>query len=91
MNSVVESYQEDEMFQEKPIIISTKYSHIYLFFTTVSKEVQCGLLWQSNSEGVGSICGWSTKLPHARMAQPKIKNKKMGNALGKPMDPAKDI
>ena len=74
MNSVVASYQEDEMFQEKPIIISTKYSHIYQFCTTVSKEVQCGLQWQSNSEGVGSTCGWSTP-PHAHMAQPKIKLK----------------
>lgn len=90
MNSVVASYQEDEMFQEKPIIISTTYSHIYLFCTTVSKEVQCGLPWQSNSEGVGSTCGWSTKLPRAHMAQQKIKNKKMGNPLGKPRDPAKD-
>ena len=57
---VVASYQDDEMFQEKPIIISTKYSHIYLVFTTVSKDVQCGLPWRSNAEAVGLICSWDT-------------------------------
>lgn len=41
MNSVVASYLEEELFHEKPIIISTKYKQVYPSLTTISKDGQC--------------------------------------------------